>query len=394
MILAVPALAFQEATKQSTSRNPNDAERQEAIRLYHAGKMPEAAAIFEKLIQQDPKDIVAHELLGAALVSRAQTQSDPEKRKADRLRARAELLRAQELGDTSDLCKTLLGIIPEDGHSFQFSQNPQADAAMQVGETTFAKGDWEGAIKAYSRALDLDPRIYSAAQFIGDCYYHLKQADKAAEWFGKSVQIEPNNESAYRYWGDALLQAGDVRSARTKYIEGVAANPYQHPSWNGLHNWVAKTHRDLKSIPITIPQGPKMDEKGNANITIDPTATDPGTGGAAWLMYPMERVLWKNESFAKEFPQESVYRHSLKEEVAALSLVVTSFDEQRKGGKLKKPDPSLVFLSQIKAKGLLEPFILLVHADAGIAQDYSAYRDAHREKLIQFLNEYVVPPAP
>src|ERR1700674_278298 len=242
MAVVLPAFAGQDATKQSSSGNPNDAERQEAIRLYHAGKMPEAAAIFEKLIQQDPKDVVAHELLGATLVSRGETQSDPEKKKADRLHARAELMRAKELGDTSDLCKTLLAIIPEDGHSFQFSQNPEADAAMQLGEATFAKGDWEGAIKAYSRAVELDPKIYSAAQFIGDCYYHLKQTGKAAEWFGKSIQIEPNNESAYRYWGDALLQAGDLQTARTKYIAGVAANPYQHASWNGIHNWVAKTH--------------------------------------------------------------------------------------------------------------------------------------------------------
>jgi len=111
-----------------------------------------------------------------------------------------------------------------------------------------------------------------------------------------------------------------------------------------------------------------------------------------WLS-SSERTLWKNEEFAKQFPGEKNYRHTLKEEVASLSLVVTSFTEQSKK-KLKNPDPSLVMLAQLKDEGMLEAYVLLVRADNDIARDYFPYRAAHRDKLIEFVDKYIVPPAP
>jgi hypothetical protein len=59
-----------------------------------------------------------------------------------------------------------------------------------------------------------------------------------------------------------------------------------------------------------------------------------------------------------------------------------------------KQNASLELLSKFKKEELLEPFVLLTHADAGIVQDYASYRDAHRDKLNAFLDEYLVPAAP
>jgi hypothetical protein len=38
--------------------------------------------------------------------------------------------------------------------------------------------------------------------------------------------------------------------------------------------------------------------------------------------------------------------------------------------------------------------VLLIKPDAEIARDYTAYETAHRDKLIQLLDKYLVPPAP
>jgi len=56
--------------------------------------MPEAAALLEKVVSRNPDDVAAHEALGVAVLSRADTEGDPEKARADRLYARKELLRA------------------------------------------------------------------------------------------------------------------------------------------------------------------------------------------------------------------------------------------------------------------------------------------------------------
>src|SRR5579859_189647 len=393
VLLSISCFA-QSSSSQATKTNYDDPERQQAMQFYQEHKLPEAAALLEKVVARYPEDVVAHEALGSSLLSRAATWIDPAKRKADRIHARAELLRAKELGDNSDLCKTLLAAIPEDGSESSFSSDQQVEAAMQRAEAAFARGEFEDAITGYQQALALDPKLYYAALDIGDSYFRLKKTGQAGEWFAKAIQIEPNEETAYRYWGDALMADGQMKEARTKLIEGLVADPYRQTSWNGLNNWVSQNHVSFKQIPIELPQAPTMDAKGNTSITVDPSTLGKQDGGEAWMMYAMERTLWHNEKFAKEFPQEKAYRHSLKEEISALSLVATSFDESIQGKKLENPNPSLVLLSKMKSEGMLDPCVLLLHPDTGVAQDYAAYQAAHRDKLMQFVDEYVLPPTP
>ncbi|MBZ5506230.1 MAG: tetratricopeptide repeat protein [Acidobacteriia bacterium] len=379
---------------QTADTNLNDPDRQEAMRVYQEHKLPEAAELWEKVLVKYPGDVGAHEALGASLLSRADTQADPEKRKADRKRARAELLRAQELGDHSDLCKVLLAGIPEDGSDPAFSNDKEVQAAMARGEAAFAKAEWDEAIKQYSRAFELDPRLYLAAVDIGDTYFRLKKMDAAGEWFAKAIQIAPNEEMAYRYWADALMADGKMKEAREKFIQGLVAFPYAKTSWGGLNGWLTRNHLAYNRISIQVPQGPTTGPKGETNITIDAAGLGKNDGGEAWLVYSMQRALWKNEKFAKEFPGEKTYRHTLKEEVDALSLAAKVFAENQRRKKNGNPDPSLVMLAKLQADGMLEPYILLVRPDNDIARDYSAYLAAHRDKLIQFVDKYVVPPAP
>jgi tetratricopeptide (TPR) repeat protein len=290
----------------------------------------------------------------------------------------------------------LLGSIPEDGSESAFSDASEANAAMKRGEAAFAKGEWEEAIKEYSHALQLDPNLYLAAVDIGDTYFNQKQMGKAGEWFATAIRIDPNQEIAYRYWGDALMAEGKMKEARGKFIEALAANPYRQTSWNGLHGWLVRNHLKQKEIAIQLPAGPTTNSKGDTVINIDASTLGKknDSSGAAWMMYPMERTLWRNEKFAKEYPQEKTYRHSLKEETAALSMAVGVFQELQQKKKDKNPDVGLTLLSQFKAEGLLEPYVLLMKPDKEIAQDYSDYRAAHREKLIEFADKYLVPPAP
>lgn len=376
--------------------NPDDPDRQLALQLFEQHKLPAAVALLEKVVARYPRDTVAHERLGGALLSRAATLADPAKRKADRVRARTELLRAQELGDDSDLCKILLAGIPEDGSELAFSDRQEVDAAVSRGEAAFANGQWEKAIKEYSRAFQLDPRLYVAAVGLGDTYFRLKRMDKAGEWFAIAIQIEPNQELAYRYWGDALLAEDKMKEARDKFIEGLVAFPYTQRSWAGLHNWATRTKLPLKDISFPLPAPPTVGPDGRVNITIDPSRLgkkdDPAN--AAWMVYSMERALWRGEKFSKEYPKEKSYRHSLKEEASALTKVATVFEELQQNKKVDNPDPRLVLLSQLKADGLIEAYVLLIKPDAGIAEDYPDYRAANRDKLLQLVDKYIVPPAP
>jgi hypothetical protein len=100
------------------------------------------------------------------------------------------------------------------------------------------------------------------------------------------------------------------------------------------------------------------------------------------------RASWREKEFAKNYPDAKAYRHSLAEEEQALASMLLVYREP--SGK-KKKDPSLELLAKLQDEDMLAPFVLLLHPDQGIAEDYAAYRDAHRDKLFAFLDQYIVP---
>src|SRR5580658_5255225 len=111
MVLCLVAAAASKAQSSPGTNAPDDPDRQRAFQLYGQHKMPEAVPLLEAVVARYPMDTAAHEALGAALVSLAATETDAAKAKADNLQARRELLRARDLGDTSDLSRILLAEI-------------------------------------------------------------------------------------------------------------------------------------------------------------------------------------------------------------------------------------------------------------------------------------------
>jgi tetratricopeptide (TPR) repeat protein len=392
MIVTLCFAAAVRAESSSDAAEVNDQDRKQAFQLYEQHKMPEAAALFEKIVAQHPTDMAAQEAFGVALLSRADTQTDAAKAREDRLSARRALLRAKELGDTSDICQYLLSRIPETGESAPLSTKPDVDSALKAGEAAFAKGAWQEAIAAYTSAWDLEHN-WPAALYLGDTYYSLKDMQRAGDWFAKAIELQPDREQAYRYWGDALLTQGKMQEARLKYIEGIVASPYSAASVTGLKKWLTQNHLAWKKISITLPQGPSVDENGKTSINVDASMLAKPDAAAAWIGYSATRAAFRENQYPKLFPEAKTYRHSLAEEETALSSVVLIYREISKD-KPNSKDPSLDLLSKFKDEEMLAPFVLLTHADAGIAEDYNAYREGHRDKLIAFLNQYLVPPAP
>jgi len=278
LVIAVSIAAFARSDDQPET-NPK---REHALELYKQGKLVDAMPLLEELSSENPKDAVVMELWGASVLGYADTLSDPQLRKKSRVRARSILLEAQALGNHSDLLETLLRNLPEDGSFSAYSENKDAEAAMQQAEADFARGDPEKARQGYLRAHLLDPNNYYAPLFIGDSYFKQHQPAYAGQWFAEAARIDANKETAYRYWGDALLSVGKLDEARTKYIEAIVADPYNQSSWNGLRNWQNRTKLSLTWIRLK--DGVAIEVKdGKTNITVDSSLAkdDPLTAG--WL---------------------------------------------------------------------------------------------------------------
>ena len=398
-VRVIPLLIVLSAV-QATARTPGqasttaDADRKTAMDLYDQNRFEDALPLLEELTVTYPKDAVLLERLGMCLNAHAVTLKDYEARRQMRLRARQAFLRAKALGDNSDLLQTALSEIPEDGSDSPYSSKKDVDDAMRAAEAAFSKGDLVGALAGYALVLKLDPQNYQAAVFSGDSCFKQKDYDASYVWFAKAVTIDPDQELAYRYWGDALYAAGKNSEARQKFIEAIVASPYERLSWVGLTQWADRNGVKLTQPNIKSPNS--ISTSGNTtNIMIDPNTLGKKDGTESWLLYAITRANWKNEEFHKNFPNEKDYRHSLAKESNALGMVADAVSENLASKQIKSEDlnQQLALLIKIKSEGFLEPYILLARADAGIAQDYATYRNGHREKLVEYMNEYVVPPA-
>ena len=370
-----------------------DPERVRAFQLYESAQYTEALPAFEKLAAKYPEDSDVIKTYGFLVLGQTAYVKDAAARKEARRRGRELLVKAQQLGANDQLLKSMLESVPPDGGDDpKLSTKKEAEEAMREGEAAFAKKDFPKAIELYQRALLLDPQLYEAALFVGDCYYATADQKKAGEWFGRAASINPDRETAYRYWGDALMKQGRVTEAGDKFVEAYLAEPYSRMSRTAFLDWGKRVNIVLNHPRVEIPTNVTSKGEGDVLINLDPNALkkdDKSGAGAAWITYGFIRAGWRSGQFAKEYPNEKQYRHSLKEEAHALRAALRVFSDD-KTKKPQAPDPSLTLLAKLDKEGLLESFILLALPDAGVAQDYPAYRRTNLEDLRRYVKQYVL----
>ncbi len=376
---------------QTDQHDANQAKRQQAEVLFNQGKRLEALPLLEDLHKANPGDEEVTVALAASLVDHAAILNDPKAAAQERLRARDLLERS---GSTSPLAQNLLQLLREMPASgiVQFSENPVIEEAMRAGEAAFARRDFDEAIRNYSRALDVEPKNYSAALFIGNSYDKKNDFAEAAQWYQRAIELNPDVETAYRYYADMLAREGNMSLARTMLIHAAVAEPYNRIVWRELKAWAILNNTEINLVYVGVP-APKSNLQ-TANVKAVPQqpnrATDP------WQAYLSVQAAWRRGTRFKEyFPQEAEYRHSLAEESEALTAVVKAAEKNAD----KKPvagsgtnDPSLRLLIKLYHAGLLDAYVLFSLGDDGIAKDYSGYRAEHRDKLEKYMDQFVVPP--
>src|SRR5215813_10401511 len=364
--------------------------KQKAEGLVEQTKYTEALPLLEKIVVAEPENARMHFYLGFALIAQAAGTTDEQAQKALRVRAREAFIKSRSLGNTEPLVAAMIENLPPDGTiNSTFSPNIQANRSMIEAEAFFGQGKLDDALSSYQAAFKLDPNLYYAALFSGDVYMQKEDFKNAEIWYQKAIAIDPYKETAYRYSATPLMKQRRYDEARDRYIEAYICEPYNRFAVSGISQWAKITNATLAHPNIEIPTDVTFDEKGNARINLGVNALVGGKddGSFAWLAYGTTRTLWHKEKFAKAFPNEATYRHSLPEEAEALRAVL---DLATSDKKVKTLNPSLERLKRLNDEGLLEVYILLARRDAGIARDYLPYLKTNREKLRRYVVDYVV----
>ena len=370
-----------------------ESDRERAITLVNAGNYAEAIPLLEKLSTAKEADGQIFLGLGLSYWRVQDTIKDRAQWKQNRLKAKRAWLRAKELGVSNPDIDLIIASIKDDGGDKAESDNLLAQSAFDEALQPFMARDYKAAVAAYEKAATLDPKWYEAALYTGNTYYAMKDFEKAGIWFAKAIAIDPNRETAYRYWADGLALSGKDKEAIDKYLDAIIAEPYSSAAWRGFIQYGQRSGLKLAHPKIDIPVNVSSSGKGETNITLG-IGDKMDDGSFTWTMYGITRAAWQSEKdgklskeFSKAYPNEKVYRHSLAEEMDALHSVLSGVKESK---DVKKTNPSLALLKKLSDDGLLEAYVLFVRADAGIKQDYPVYRQINRDKLKRYLTEYVM----
>jgi tetratricopeptide (TPR) repeat protein len=274
--------------------------------LYTAGKRLDALPLYEELAKAHPDVWIYQERLADCLSVKAR-DSAPDEAKALRTRVRDAARRAVELGDPNAYMKELANIDPN-AIPGPIAPGSAGGDLIEEAEKAFRVGDYPTALAKYSQAADADPQLYEAPLWAGDMEFRNKNAPAAGKWFARAIQVNPNRETAYRYWGDTLLRvSNDPVAAKEKYIAAIIAEPYNRLAWQGIQNWAVRQKAVLLAPKIDRPQAPVADPNKPGNMTINIDPSDIGNkhpGGSAWLIYSMVRASYRTEKFAKDYPAE------------------------------------------------------------------------------------------
>lgn len=395
--VVLPADAAAQVSAPSAESGVSDQqEREKAVALFGQGKRLEALPLLEELVQKNPRDGELLADLGASLIEHAATLADQDAAAKERFRAKDLVEKAWASGNASPLVENLRQLLRDLGAkgAITFSDNPAVDRVMNAGEAAFAQRDFDAALTAYAKALELEPTNYSATLFTANTYDRKRDLARAGEWYERAMRLDPDIETAFRYDADMLARQGDMARARSMLIHAAVAEPYNKIVWREIRAWALINHTAFKLVYLPIPPA----AKDGSIQTADPASRQPPQVLSAWRAYHSVIADWREGSkFAKQFPQDAEYRHSLAEESEALTAaarVLQTLKQDDKSAELVTGDTVAGLLLKVYEADLIDPYVLFSLGDDGIARDYTAYRAANRSKLEAYMDRFVMPPAP
>ena len=91
----------------------------------------------------------------------------------------------------------------------------------------------EKAIRAYQKAIELNPQAAGAFINLGTVYYNLGKLDAAESCYRSALSIDPDYSLVYFNLGNVADERNDLQSAREQYEQAIRRDPsYSDPHYN------------------------------------------------------------------------------------------------------------------------------------------------------------------
>lgn len=89
----------------------------------------------------------------------------------------------------------------------------------------YNSGDYESAMRGYSRAIEADPDFELAYIGRGTAHSQIGNLERAIEDFSKAIELNPDSDYAYQSRGDAHILMGNWERAIADYSTAIVLQP-------------------------------------------------------------------------------------------------------------------------------------------------------------------------
>ncbi len=268
----------------------------QGLQLHQAGRLPEAQALYSKVLDKQPSHAAANHLMGVALLQRGEATAaisrlrravhvrgnDPEYlgNLGTALNAAGQAAEAVDVFDRAlKLQPASAGILNNRGMALRavgrhdegiashraaaIARPDEASFHRNLGKALSEMGDWHGAETAYRRALDVAPNFPNALTGLSNALLALQRPADAVAAAAAYATRFPQEPEYNRALGMAHWLSGNPAAAAAAYRAAIAADPGDVESHRMLGSVVIRSSADaeVRAIESLLSNGPLSDDR-------------------------------------------------------------------------------------------------------------------------------------
>jgi CHAT domain-containing protein/Tfp pilus assembly protein PilF len=132
--------------------------------------------------------------------------------------------------------------------SIEREVSQEAEELFNQGVDRYYAGDLGGAIAAFEKALEIDPKYHFAWNGLGNALRDVGRNSEAIAAFEKALEIDPKSHIIWNGLGNALRDVGRNSEAIAAYEKALEIDSKYHLAWNGLGNALKHLGRYSEAI--------------------------------------------------------------------------------------------------------------------------------------------------